>query len=40
MVFLPECFDYIGRTVAEQIDNAMDENGCDQKIIFLWISHF
>ncbi|KAL3068574.1 hypothetical protein niasHT_030865 [Heterodera trifolii] len=27
MVFLPECFDYIGRTVAEQIDQAMDTRG-------------
>lgn len=27
MVFLPECFDYIGRTTAEQIDNAIEERG-------------
>ena len=27
MVFLPECFDYIGRTTAEQVDQAVEENG-------------
>jgi hypothetical protein len=26
MVFLPECFDYIGRNTGEQIDQAMEEN--------------
>jgi deaminated glutathione amidase len=27
MVFLPECFDFIGRTTAEQIDLAQEADG-------------
>lgn len=27
MIFLPECFDYIGRSTEESVANAMEENG-------------